>query len=79
MRFSFGRCAAILAGVAVMVVCSCEKHHVGEIPEVQKEQVDSAKEAKEEGQKELQSGQLRIPSTPPAAPTPVEFFSPTKP
>lgn len=76
MRFLLGRCAAILAGIAVMVICSCEKHHVGEIPEVQKEHSDPAQES---GQTEPRRGEMRVPSTPPAAPTPAEFFSPTKP
>jgi hypothetical protein len=35
-----------MVGVAsVLLFCSCEKHHVGEIPEVQKEHVDPAKAA----------------------------------
>jgi hypothetical protein len=47
MRFGFGKCAAIVGVASVLLFCSCEKHHVGEIPEVQKEHVDPAKAAPE--------------------------------
>ncbi len=47
MRFGFGKCAAIVGVASVLLFCSCEKHHVGEIPEVQKEHVDPAKAALE--------------------------------
>src|SRR2546430_5323142 len=62
MRFSFGSCASLLLAAALIIICSCEKHHVGEMPEVQKEHVDPTKEWEE---MELQSGQIRIPSSAP--------------
>ena len=45
MRFGSGKCAATVGVASVLLFCSCEKHHVGEIPEVQKEHVDPAKAA----------------------------------
>jgi len=45
MRFGSGKCAAMVGVASVLLFCSCEKHHVGEITEVQKEQVDPAKAA----------------------------------
>jgi hypothetical protein len=81
MRFSFGSCASLLFAASLILICSCEKHHLGEMPEVQKEHVDPTKEWEE---MELQSGQIRIPSSAPLSqpisptPTPAEFF-PTKP
>jgi hypothetical protein len=39
----FARCAGIiLTGVALLVSISCEKHEVGEYPEVQRELMTSA-------------------------------------
>jgi len=76
MRFSFGSCASLLLGAALMIICSCEKHHVGEIPEVQKEHVELAG-GSEEGASESREGSTS-PAPPSPTPTPAEFF-PTKP
>jgi hypothetical protein len=43
MRVSLAKAASILCATAVMAVCSCEKHRVGELPDVQREQPDPAK------------------------------------
>jgi hypothetical protein len=71
MRFSLRKCIAFSVCASLIIICSCEKHHVGELPEVQKERVD------------LKSGSEATPDAavspaPVATPTPAEFF-PTKP
>jgi hypothetical protein len=43
MRVSLAKAASILGATAVIAVCSCEKHRVGEMPDVQREQPDPAK------------------------------------
>jgi hypothetical protein len=56
----------------LFLVCSCEKHHVGEYPEVQRELADVIK-------KPDAAESVVAPPTPAAAqPTPAQFF-PTKP
>jgi hypothetical protein len=75
MRFCFGKFVAIFAGAAVMLFCSCEKHRVGEMPEVQKEHVDLARPSEE---KAAEPAERSTSPTPPAKPTPAEFF-PAKP
>jgi hypothetical protein len=71
MRFSVGTTSVALA-VASLISISCEKHHVGELPEVQKEKVDLA--AGHEGGAEGVHA-----ATPAAKPTPAEFFPEKKP
>jgi len=57
---------------ALLIFCSsCEKHPLGEIPEVQREQVDPAKAWSERSVMESEK------ST--SSPTPAEFFPKTKP
>ncbi len=70
MRFSLRKGLAILGGAAAILFCSCEEHHLGEMPEVQKEHVDLANADNSKGAQESTS-----PA--PATPTPVDFF-PTK-
>jgi hypothetical protein len=43
MRVSLAKAASILCATAVIAVCSCEKHPLGQMPEVQREQPDPAK------------------------------------
>jgi hypothetical protein len=43
MRVSLSKAASILGVTAVIAVCSCEKHRLGEMPDVQREQPDPAK------------------------------------
>jgi hypothetical protein len=62
MRFSVRTTSVILAAASLISI-SCEKHKVGELPEVQKEHVD------------LASGhEAHSAATPEAKPTPAEFF-----
>src|SRR4051812_34933921 len=79
MRFDFGKLASILGVWAVVLVCSCEKHHVGEMPEAQNEHVEGAAE-QDAGMG--QAGEKSEAATPrgKATPTPTaaEFF-PAKP
>jgi hypothetical protein len=77
MRFSFGSCASLFGAAALMLICSCEKHHVGEIPEVQKEHVELT-EGSEEGAAETSEKATSPPplSQPTPIPTPAEFFTP---
>ena len=37
MHFGIRQIAAVLSAAALVVFCSCEKHRVGEDPEIQKE------------------------------------------
>jgi hypothetical protein len=71
MRFFLWKCGAIFAGASLIVICSCEKHRVGELPEVQKEHVDLAKESE---QVELVPTEKSEGRTPEHTPTPAEFF-----
>jgi hypothetical protein len=56
--------AALLALLALFG--SCERHHVGEFPELQREHLNPFESAAEE----TRSGQ----PTPPVSPTPANFF-----
>jgi hypothetical protein len=61
---SFTRCAGIIfTGAALLFSISCEKHHLGEYPEVQK---DLTATLDEEASNAAPGG--------PATPTPVMFF-----
>lgn len=65
MRFCLGKCGSVLGCAIVCVICSCEKHRLGEMPEVQKEQFEAASVPAEHG------AGLQEVST---SPTPAEFF-----
>jgi hypothetical protein len=70
MRFLLWKCVAIFAGASLVVICSCEKHLVGEMPEAQKEHLDL-------GEKSSEHAPSAEPNGSPAAsvsPTPAEFF-----
>jgi hypothetical protein len=71
MRFSLRKCVALSAGASLVFVCACEKHYVGELPELQKEPVNLNRGV------ETTPAAMSSPS-PAARPTPAEFF-PTKP
>ena len=45
MRFGSGQCASVIGVALVLLSSSWEKHHLGEITEVQKEHIDPAKAA----------------------------------
>jgi hypothetical protein len=70
MRSLLWKCVAIFSGASLIVICSCEKHSVGEMPEAQKEHVDL-------GEKPAEHSPSAEPNDSPAAsasPTPAEFF-----
>jgi len=71
MRFLLRNCIAFSACISLVVICSCEKHQVGEMPEVQRERTEVAR-----------ATEPVAPAIPPPTPasksTPAEFF-PTQP
>jgi len=71
MRFSLRKCIAFSACASLIIICSCEKHHLGELPEVQTERIDVKSTAEA-------TPATAVPPKPAATPTPAEFF-PTKP
>jgi hypothetical protein len=76
MRFSFRRIATVLGVAALIFCCSCEKHHVGELPEAQRERVDLASAPDEN----LDMVKERLTSPAPSIkPTPAEFFPESSP
>jgi hypothetical protein len=67
MRFISPRAAAFVCSAALTFICSCEKHHVGEYPEVQRDRLHEAKHPAHQTQ----------PAASPSA-TPVDFFAEQK-
>jgi hypothetical protein len=57
-----------MIGAALLLSISCEEHHLGEYPEVQRDRLTEAKRAS-------RSEQANAPET---SPTPVQFFPETK-
>ena len=47
MDFGLRQIAAAISAAALIFCCSCEKHRLGEDPEVQKENVDESKRGEE--------------------------------
>jgi len=43
MRISVAKAVSVLSATAVIAICSCEKHPVGQMPDAQREQPDPAK------------------------------------
>ena len=78
MHFSVREAAAVISIGSLIFCCSCEKHGIGEDPEVQKEHVD---EAKGGGDAENAPVPNKAESTEKAPPnrTPAEFFPKTTP
>jgi hypothetical protein len=74
MRFCSRDCAALLACALLVLTGSCDKHHVGEMPEVQREHVELAGKSKE-GAPAARS----TSSSPSPTLTPADFFRATKP
>jgi hypothetical protein len=56
----------LLGTVAAMSICSCEKHSLGELPEVQREQPDPAKVWSKASETDSEKSS--------SFPTPAEFF-----
>jgi hypothetical protein len=76
MHFGVREIAATISAAALIFCCSCEKHHLGEDPEVQKEHVDVAggtEGSPSETQEASPSATVKT------SPTPVEFFPETTP
>jgi len=71
MQFWVRQTTAAFSAAALIFCCSCEKHHLGEDPEVQKEHVDVGGGA-EENSAATKEGSISPTAT--ASPTPVEFF-----
>ena len=71
MHFGVREIIAAISGAALTFCCSCEKHHLGEAPEVQKEHVDEPK-----GGEENATGPSKadVVESPTPKPTPAEFF-----
>lgn len=72
MRFSLRKCVAFSAYVSLLIICSCDKHPVGEMPAVQRE-----KNAAENSADAAPSA--KVAESPAAKPTPADFFPATKP
>jgi len=76
MHFAFRGTGILLAVGAILFCCSCEMHHLGEDPQVQREHVDLVSGSKEDSDivKEVPASPM-----PSAKPTPAEFFPETTP
>jgi len=72
MGLSLGKSISLCLCVIVFLICSCEKHQVGEYPQVQRDLTEVSK------QPETATESQPVSPTPSAQPTPAEFF-PTKP
>jgi len=70
MAFLFRRIGIALVIGLVIFCCSCEKHPLGELPEVQREQVDPEKAWSKASEMKSEKSS--------SSPTPAEFF-PAKP
>jgi hypothetical protein len=70
MQSFLWKCVAIFAGASLLVICSCEKHLVGEVPEAQKERVDLGEKSEEHSP----SGEPNASPAASVSPTPAEFF-----
>jgi hypothetical protein len=66
MRVSVAKAVSVLSATAVMAICSCEKHSLGEMPEVQREQPDPAKVWSKASETDSEKSS--------SFPTPAEFF-----
>jgi hypothetical protein len=70
MHFGVRQIVATISAAALIFICSCEKHPLGQDPEVQKEHVDEVK-----GDEEKTPGpKADVPETAVKSPTPAEFF-----
>jgi hypothetical protein len=73
MHFALRKTGICFVAGAVILCCSCEKHHLGEMPEVQKEHVDVAAEPEENPAAAREADMSASPS-PSGTLTPAEFF-----
>jgi hypothetical protein len=72
MQFSLRKCIAFSAYVVLPLFCSCDKHELGQMPEVQREKTAANDKAET-------APSAAAPESPGAKPTPVDFFPATKP
>jgi hypothetical protein len=71
MHFGVRQAAAAVSAVALIFFCSCEKHHLGEDPEAQKEHVE-VPGGSDENSKATEETSASPSAT--VSPTPAEFF-----
>ena len=71
MHFGVREFIAAISGAALIFCCSCEKHHLGEDPEVQKEKVENEHPAAANKAEPAENAA--------AKPTPAQFFPETSP
>jgi hypothetical protein len=71
MHFGVRQAAAAVSAAALIFFCSCEKHHLGEDPEVQKEHVVGPGESDENSSAATETSASPSATT---SPTPAEFF-----
>ena len=69
MHFGVREIAAIISAAALIFCCSCDKHRVGEDPEVQKEHVDGKGDENVAEPNKADVSERATPSR-----TPAEFF-----
>jgi hypothetical protein len=72
MPFSLRKCIAFSAYVSLLIFCSCDKHPLGQMPEVQREK--TAADDKAEA-----APSAAATESPAATGTPADFFPATKP
>ena len=71
MHFGLRQIAAAISAAALIFCCSCEKHRLGEDPEVQKENIGEAKDGEQNAAAPDKTDPFES-ATP--RPTPAEFF-----
>jgi hypothetical protein len=71
MRDSLRKFLVVSACASLLLVCSCEKHQVGEDPEFQKEKTDIGNGSEENS---ATASESELTATPSPKPTPAEFF-----
>jgi hypothetical protein len=76
MHFAVRKTGITFAIGALIFCCSCEKHHVGEMPEVRRENIDLAKPSQKTSSARDETSTSPSPS---ARPTPAEFFPESSP
>ncbi|HEX4638536.1 MAG TPA: hypothetical protein VH170_03525 [Chthoniobacterales bacterium] len=71
MHFRLRKFVAITSTAALLLFCSCEKHHLGEAPEVQKEHVDPVQAG---GEEKSSAAEKKGSESQSVSPTPANFF-----
>jgi hypothetical protein len=71
MHFGVRETVTVISIGGLIFCCSCEKHRVGEDPEVQKEHVDEPKGGEENA---AAPNKADVPESPTPNRTPAEFF-----